>query len=64
MLDRNAEFQQILIKLRALDFEYISKAVMNAAHNQADRARFIAVSSSHAGDFLNAIPSSQLSALA
>ena len=31
---------------------------MNTAHNQADRARLIAVSSRHAGDFLNAIPSS------
>jgi len=35
-----------------------SEAVMNAAQNQADLARLIALSSRHAGDFLNALPSS------
>ena len=34
------------------------EAVMNIAQNQADRARLIVVSSRHAGDFLNAFPSS------
>ena len=34
------------------------EAVMNTTQNQADRARLIAVSSRHAGDFLNAFPSS------
>ena len=33
-------------------------AVMNIAQNQANRARLIVVSSRHAGDFLNAFPSS------
>ena len=35
-----------------------SEAVMNSAHNQADRAQLITVSSRHAGDFISAIPSS------
>jgi len=34
------------------------EAVMNNAQNRADRARLIAVSSRHVGDFLNAFPSS------